>query len=397
MTAGYLKKDLEPGLHWDATQRGLALKVQPSGRRAWKFIYSIHNRVRWFHLGDCHAVSLAEARKQANKKRGQVDEGKDPQAEKRVLQGTKFEQLAHRYVDEYAKPNLRSWEPTNRLVERNLLKPLGKRPAGAITREEIKRALAEIKSPSVRNQTLAAASAIFSWALKENIGGITLHPCKGVERHPTESRERVLFDSEVPRFWRSFQQIGPTGTALKLILLTGQRPGEVSHMRAEHIRDGWWDMPGQPEETLGWPGTKNGESHRVWLSAPAQAVLADLPRTGFIFAEGNATPKLRLPDVMRKICDELEITDRVTPHDLRRTFGTKVTGLGFGRPAMDRILNHRDGGVGSIYDRYGYVEEDKRIMEAVAAHLTNLAPEPLQRLSLSVPPTPTPGPMERTL
>jgi len=34
-------------------------------------------------------------------------------------------------------------------------------------------------------------------------------------------------------------------TALQVVLLVGQRPGEVAHMRYEHMRDGWWEMPGE--------------------------------------------------------------------------------------------------------------------------------------------------------
>ena len=89
----------------------------------------------------------------------------------------------------------------------------------------------------------------------------------------------MLSDSELPRFWSAFDDAGlVVGTALKMILLTGQRPGEVSHMRREHIVDGWWEMPGEPVPALGWPGTKNGESHRVWLPKAAQALLAELRR-----------------------------------------------------------------------------------------------------------------------
>jgi integrase len=76
---------------------------------------------------------------------------------------------------------------------------------------------------------------------------------------------------------------------------------------------------------------------------------------------------------MRGINVDLGISNRATPHDLRRTFGTTVAALGFGRAAVDRLLNHRDGGVGSIYDRYSYAEEDKRIMESVGEYLINLA------------------------
>jgi hypothetical protein len=57
--------------------------------------------------------------------------------------------------------------------------------------------------------------------------------------------------------------------ALKVLLLTGQRPGEVTHMRFEHIADGWWTLPGSPDATTKWPATKNSQTHRVWLPQPA--------------------------------------------------------------------------------------------------------------------------------
>ena len=75
---------------------------------------------------------------------------------------------------------------------------------------------------------------------------------------------------------------------------------------------------------------------------------------------------------MRTICRKLQI-ERATPHDLRRTHGTTIAALGFGRDAMNRVQNHKEGGIGSIYDRHSYADENKRIMEAVAQHLVSLA------------------------
>ena len=53
--------------------------------------------------------------------------------------------------------------------------------------------------------------------------------------------------------------------------------------------------------------------------------------------------------------------------------GTKITGLGFGRDAMNRVQNHREGGIGSVYDRHEYAEENMKVMEAVAARIMALA------------------------
>ena len=58
-----------------------------------------------------------------------------------------------------------------------------------------------------------------------------------MERNATVSRERVLGDTEVPRFWEAFSAAGVSGAALQVLLLTGQRPGEVTRMRYDQITD----------------------------------------------------------------------------------------------------------------------------------------------------------------
>ena len=49
-------------LVWDTDAKGLALQIRPNGQRAWKFVYSFHRRVRWYHIGDASAWGLADAR-----------------------------------------------------------------------------------------------------------------------------------------------------------------------------------------------------------------------------------------------------------------------------------------------------------------------------------------------
>ena len=54
---------------WDAKEGGLAPRIQPSGHRAFKFVYSHRGRPRWFHIGDVH---LADARRIAARLRAEV-------------------------------------------------------------------------------------------------------------------------------------------------------------------------------------------------------------------------------------------------------------------------------------------------------------------------------------
>jgi len=77
---------------------------------------------------------------------------------------------------------------------------------------------------------------------------------------------------------------------------------------------------------------------------------ADDTPHGFVFRKAISG----LDKAMRDICLKLGIKDKVTPHDLRRTFSSKVTALGFGRDAMNRVTNHREGGIADVYDRHHY-------------------------------------------
>jgi integrase len=359
---------------WDTHTRGLVLRVQakPSRVRAFKAVYRFHGRPRWYHIGDARSVGLADARKLTQRVMLAAAEGKDPVAERQAERGAgTFAELADRYLNEHAKKKNKSWKQARTLVERYLLPRWTKLDAKSIARADVKALIGGIAAPILANQVLAAASAIFSWGVKEEV--VALNPCRGVDRNETKDRERVLADSEVPLFWKAFDDAGlAASSALKTILLTGQRPGEVARMRREHIVDGWWTLPGEPVTKLGWPGTKNGDTHRVWLSAPVQRLIAELgdgATTGFVFANERGRSIGSLDEAMRAICAKLGIEDKVTPHDLRRTHGTTTTKLGFGRDAMNRLQNHREGGISDVYDVHEYSDENKLIMEAVARHL----------------------------
>jgi integrase len=348
-------------VYWDTQQHGLALVVQPTGHRAWKVVYTVRRHgPRWYSIGNAQAIPLADARRLAGKIMVQVAEGGDPHADRKALRGRgSFEQVARRYVAEHASKRNKSWRQADRLVTKYLLPRWGKLDIGSIRRADVKATIAAITAPVLANQVLAAASPIFSWAMRQEI--IAANPCIGVERNDTTSRERILSDAEIAAFWPHLS------VPLKLVLLTGQRPGEVYHLHRAHVVDDrWWVMPGAPDPRTGWPGTKNAQSHRVWLSEPVHTLLPELlsrrkPHEG------------EMQQDMRDICLRLAVAEKVTPHDLRRTFCSRLTALGFGRDAMNRVTNHRAGGIATVYDRYGYASENKKIMESVAQHILMLA------------------------
>src|SRR5262245_26042866 len=177
-------------VYWDTIQRGLALSVQSSGHRAWKCVYSIRGRgARWYHLGNARAIPLLDARRLAGKIMVAVAEGKDPYADRLALRDREsFEQVAKRYVEEYARKKNKSWRQADALVTRYLLPRWAKLDIGSIRRADVKAAIAAIAAPILANQVLAAASAVCSWAVKQEI--IAANPCSGIEKNATRSCER---------------------------------------------------------------------------------------------------------------------------------------------------------------------------------------------------------------
>ncbi|MGZ3308636.1 MAG: tyrosine-type recombinase/integrase, partial [Xanthobacteraceae bacterium] len=209
LTEGFVRKlkaREQTFLVWDEYTRGLTVRVEPTGSKSWMVYYRHAGKVRWYRIGGASSIKLPDARTLAGRVLYQVAEGKDPQAERAAERtaGT-FEELATRYVEQYSKKENKSWRQADYLVRKHLFPNWAKMRAAAITRGDVKAIKAAIESPTVANQTLAAASSIFSWAIREEVGNITVNPVKGVRQNKTSSRERVLSDAEIKKFWAEFE------------------------------------------------------------------------------------------------------------------------------------------------------------------------------------------------
>jgi integrase len=358
----------------------LAVAVHRTGGKRWKFLYNRRGTTRWHTIGDAERITVAEARKRGYELADRVAKGFDPQAEAMEERlADSFYQLTRRYAEEYAEDNLKSWDQGYSLLlnknNRYVPKSFHELKASAVTRRDVKAVIGRLRAkPGVARQVLAWISMVFKWAV-EDAEIVAVNPCRGIDRPKTRKRERVLSDSELPLFWNAFGRRGEAGLALKVLLLTGQRPGEVAGMRREDVvahpsGGGHWTMPGDPVPEPYWKGTKNGRSHQVWLTAEVMRLIST---GGGVEGAVFSVNRRAMTDAMAKISRELNVKP-ATSHDLRRTHGSTITRLlGFGgREAMNRIQNHAEGGIADIYDRHRYEAETRRVMEMVAAHITGV-------------------------
>lgn len=185
--------------------------------------------------------------------------------------------------------------------------------------------------------------------------------------------------------WGAADTLGwPYGAIVRLLVLTGQRRGEVVGMRWSEVdlEGKVWSLPASR--------TKNKRPHALPLSSAAMDILTSLPRieneAGLVFparaSRGeNAGPvsahskaKMRLDHAIV----ELASIDGSTPlaqwgfHDLRRSTASGMARLGVDLHVIERCLNHVSGtfgGVVSIYQKHKFEDGMRRAMDAWGAHV----------------------------
>ena len=95
---------------WDREERGLLIRVYRSGRKNFEVLYeTISGRRGRMKVGDVKTLSLKDARIRARKILQEVSDGKDPSRSKAEVRanGTTFGQFVTRYLEHYARPNLK--------------------------------------------------------------------------------------------------------------------------------------------------------------------------------------------------------------------------------------------------------------------------------------------------
>ena len=259
-------------VYWDTLQRGLALTVQPSGHLAWKCVYTVRGRGSALVSHRQRQGRIADRCPPA----GGQDHGiRSPRAETRMRIGLRCAAGVVRAggptlrqgARQQAEQELAASGRAGRQVPAATLGQAGYRQHQAGRRQGRHRGHRSARSWRTRCWLRPARSSAGRCGRRSSLRTRAL----GVERNDTTSRERVLSDAEIAAFWPHLS------APLKMILLTGQRPGEVAHLHRAHVVDDrWWAMPGAPDPKTSWPGTKNAQSHRVWLSEPVHELLPDV-------------------------------------------------------------------------------------------------------------------------
>jgi integrase len=319
-------------------------------------------------LGRYPAIKPEQARAWASREYARISLGHDPAAAR---------EEAKRQAAETLGAALRLYLPNKKLrprsrveIERHLLKnaaSLHPLALSKIGRRDVATCLAGVTKDSGEvqaNRTRASLSAFFVWAWRQGL--VESNPVQATNRHPEQSRDRVLSDNELKTLWRALPE-DAYGRATKLLILTGQRRDEIGRLRWAEI-DLTRGVISLPAER-----TKNAKPHDVPLSDTARAILEAQPRAGeFVFGERGL---LSWADFKRTLDARLPVEPKWVFHDLRRTAATRMVDLGVLPHVVEAVLNHTSGhraGVAGIYNRSLYSAEKAQALARWAAHVIAL-------------------------
>ena len=338
-------RKLPKGLHIDSKMPSFGIRVG-ARQRTWIVIKG-PNRTK-LSLGSYPEVSLQEARQKA------AVEFMSPDLRRATIT---FDEAKQEFLA------LDRWRPQSKRTLISALRHFEfKGPLTRITPQQFLAAIDKIEGRSARAHALKDGRTFFNWCVPRYL---TSSPAAGIWMERQPSRDRVLSDDELKAVWRAAADVGyPFGHLVRVLILTGQRCGEIAHLEAAHVEADRLFFPAS--------NTKNGRAHWVPLSDSVRALVA--PRSGLVFPNSIGEPFCAFNFNHKRLLRRSG-TAGWTLHDLRRTCATGLARLGTPIHVTEKILNHVSGslsGVAGIYNRFEYWEERRAALLAWESYVLKL-------------------------
>jgi len=370
-----------------ADEKGLYLLVKVNGSKYWRLKYRYSGKEKLLALGVYSDVSLKDARLRRDSARKLLSKGQDPGEIKRqekdaekIKAANTFESIAR----EWWKNQKENWTEHHanqvlKSLETDIFPYVGDKPVAEIQPPEILSAIRRVENRGALNisgRLLQRCSRIFRFAIQT--GRATLNPAgdlQGTLKTRQTQHQHSLPRTELPKFLKrlnTYDGLIQTRLALRLLVLTFVRPGELRGARWEEIDldAKQWRIPAKR--------MKMKSEHLVPLSKQAIAILEELkPFTGqyeLVFPGGRSRHKPMSENTLLFALYRLGYKDRATPHGFRATASSILNEQNFNSDAIERQLSHieRNKVRGAYTHHAEYLKERKKIMQWWADYLDDL-------------------------
>jgi integrase len=371
---------------FDVLVPGLSIRVSKTGQKRWAHKYRHYGKQRRKTLGIYPALSLSDARQIA---RDLYVKNQIGELELTVPSPTLSDALDD-YETRYVLPRLRDHKGCMNLLRNEFGARYGHKPTDQLKKADILivlDAMIDRGAPTRANRALSAIRRFCNWCIERDV--LETSPCQGLKAPSVEiARDRVLTSEELTKLWSHLDTLkDPFGPCTKILILTGQRRGEVRGMK-------WTELDFDKKLwTLDGSRTKNGRAHVVPLTDMTVEIIKKTPclkGCDYVFSTTGKTPISGFGKVKQRMDEAIGVDDwRI--HDIRRTVASGMAELGVAPHVIEKVLNHSTGvvsGVAAVYNRHAYKDEMRSALETWMIKISTLqdlaSTEPYQPINIMI-------------
>lgn len=368
---------------------GLYLEVAPSGGKWWRLKYRIDAKEKRMSLGTYPDVSLKEARERRDEARKLIASGVDPsqarqdaKAAKRAAMLNTFEAVTESWIEK----NGADWDAGTKAKVKasfvnHVFKQIGAKPVSDIKPSDVRTLVQSIEADGAREtagRVFQRIKAVFRYAVAhELVEQDPTYPLKPSEilRKQTTRHRAAMTERDVPQFMRLLDEYGgepATKAALRLLMLTAVRPGELRGARWEEfdLDRALWRIPADR--------MKMKTEHTVPLSPQALALLKDIrpseAAAGLVFPSPFYPGKPISDGTLNSALARMGYKGTATAHGFRTLFSTCANEAGWNTDVIEKQLAHEERDeVRAAYNRASWLPERQKLMTWWASHLDTIA------------------------
>ncbi|EAB4412960.1 TPA: tyrosine-type recombinase/integrase [Salmonella enterica] len=365
---------------------GLSLLIEPNGSKGWRLRYRFSGKAKLMSLGTYPNVALADARTARDEAKKLIAGGIDPaevrKAKKREIEsrfGNTFEGIAR----EWYEKRFDRWSPSYaeemiETFEKDVFPYIGSRPIAEIKPMELLAVLSVLNDRGATEKLRKVrqrCGEVFRYAVIT--GRAEYNPAPDlVSAFAPHKKEHYAFlkTDELPEFFRILNTY--TGSmivklAMRLLILTGVRPGELRQAEWCEIDfdNRVWEVP---KERM-----KMRRPHCVPLSEQALNILEQLkPMTGhyqYIFPGRIHHSKPMSEMAMNVLIRRIGYAGRVTGHGFRHTMSTILHEQGYNTAWIETQLAHVDkNSIRGTYNHAQYLDGRREMLQWYADYMDAL-------------------------
>jgi integrase len=378
-----------PGKHSDGG--GLYLEVmKPAadgrpGAKYWRLKYRFGGKEKRLAFGVYPEVSLKTARELRDEARRVLRGGADPGELKKAAKVQSLHEARNTFASvtaEWLAHQAEAWTPETQeriraSLAENVFPSIGSKPLAQIKPLEVMAAIKAIEARGagdMAGRVLQRVRAVFRWALVheriESNPMVDLRPAELLKKRYVRHRP-ALSDAELPEFLAKlddFPGVPATKQALRLLLLTAVRPGELRGARWDEFDTdaAVWRIPAER--------MKMREPHAVPLSRQSLEVLDCMrPISGadaLVFPSPFYPGKCLSENTLNSALSRMGYAGIATAHGFRALFSTVANECGHDPDVIERQLAHAErNAVRAAYHRSTYLQDRAKLMTWWADYL----------------------------